>query len=73
MPRKVSFDPQAIVTITGWEYYGLQQDQVALNALQEWGVDNWSGYEEAMSEVDIHEIAEGYVIDKLKEAAGELR
>lgn len=38
-----------MVTITKEEYDSLIKDYQMLTALQEAGVDNWSGYEEAMS------------------------
>lgn len=39
---------QKTVTISVEEYEELQRDQRLLLALQNSGVDNWEGYEEAM-------------------------
>ena len=36
------------VTISEWEYLRLKRANAELEALQEMGVDNWSGYADAM-------------------------
>ena len=38
------------VTITVEEYKGLLESQSLLDALEEHGVDNWSGYSDAVAE-----------------------
>lgn len=36
------------ITITKKEYDGLKEDEAKLQALEDEGVDNWSGYDYAM-------------------------
>lgn len=46
---------KAMVTITENEYDRLLAESRKLNALECYGVDNWSGYGEAMSSMDDEE------------------
>lgn len=40
-----------MVLVREMDYIGLEQDSKELNALHNWGVDNWSGYGRAMEEL----------------------
>ncbi len=42
-------DPVEIVTIPASEYAALKEADSELEALHEWGVDNWEGYGDALS------------------------
>ena len=50
--REVREEDVELVTITAKEYNKLIQDQAKYFALQGAGVDNWSGYAEAMDLYD---------------------
>jgi hypothetical protein len=39
------------VTISKKEYDELLEESKKLSALESWGVDNWSGYDEAMRDL----------------------
>ena len=39
-----------VITITQEEYDDLRDDQLKLNCLEDYGVDNWEGYDDAMRE-----------------------
>ena len=45
----------------------LQEDSKKLNALEDWGVDNWSGYGEALSSMSDEENDDCYEIIKCSE------
>ena len=40
------------VTISKKDYEELRRDSVMLSALEEFGVDNWQGYEDAMESIN---------------------
>lgn len=44
-----------MVTITEKEYRALRRDSHELSALEEFGVDNWSGYGDAMQSLEDEE------------------
>lgn len=43
-------DELNMITIPTRVYDSLMEDSIKLSYLESWGVDNWSGYEEAMDE-----------------------
>ena len=46
----VETQPPKMVTITEAEYYNLIEKDVLLSCLENQGVDNWDGYDEAIKE-----------------------
>jgi hypothetical protein len=47
--------PEETITISMSEYNGLKRRSRELEALEEYGVDNWQGFEDAMHSIEDEE------------------